>query len=74
VGESLSAFLGFANLPGTPALALSDGAAISAEVVGREHDDFDDGRSDLVTTYRFSALGPPETAETTLVLSVGGEP
>jgi hypothetical protein len=73
-GEALAAFFGAAQLPGTPQLRIQDGAAIAFEVVAREHDDYDDGRSDFVTTYRFTAPGHAETAEITIVLSMGGGP
>jgi len=73
-GESLSAFLGSAGLPGTPNLTLPDGATVAFSVVERSHDDLDDGSASFYTTYRFTAPGHAETAETTIVLTVGGGP
>ena len=71
--ESLAAFLGATGLAGPADVTLGDGALVSWEVVGREHDSYEGGGMGLATTYRFSAPGHPESARITVVLSVGGE-
>jgi hypothetical protein len=70
--EPLADFLDTARSPAAAVLTLPDGVAVSYAIVEQQHDDYDDGRSDFVTTYRFSAPGHPETADTTIVLTVGG--
>jgi hypothetical protein len=69
-GESLAAFLGAARVAEPRDLSLADGAVVAFEVVRREHDSYEGGRTDLVTTYRFAARGHPETAETAVVASI----
>jgi hypothetical protein len=71
-GETLSDFFSAAAMSSATALTLADGAVVSFEITGQEHDDYEDGHSEYTTTYRFSAAGHPETAQTTIVLSMGG--
>ncbi len=71
--ESLAEFLGAAGLAEPGDVTLGDGALVSWEVVRREHDSYEGGGTSLATTYRFSAPGHPESAQTTVVLSIGGK-
>jgi hypothetical protein len=72
-GETLEEFMTAAELPGAPPLVLDDGVVVEIEVVDRWHDDLVGGGATFGTTYRFSAPGHQETAERSIVLTIGGE-